>query len=138
MARRAESEEAADLPMPCLHESALLFKALCSPVRLRMLVLLKQGELCGLDLHRALEISDVAAKTQVNYLRRARLVTGYRRGKLLHYRLQSPATRLHRTLINALPRLDDPVVFERDAVRLREVAAHEDSNLHQSRSLEWT
>jgi ArsR family transcriptional regulator len=72
-----------------------LFKALSDPIRLRIIALLRYGEVCVCDIHGALNVPQPTASRHLAYLRRAGLVTTRRTGLWVHYRLAE---------------LDDPVV----------------------------
>ncbi|MEH6578143.1 MAG: metalloregulator ArsR/SmtB family transcription factor [Amphritea sp.] len=71
-----------------MQQSAQLFKALCEPVRIRMLNLLNHNEeICVCDLMTTLEISQSLASRHLAYLRNSGLVSARREGVWMHYRL---------------------------------------------------
>src|ERR1700731_4187413 len=82
-----------------LDGSIELFKAFADPVRLRLLNLLAEGEVCVCHLHEALELPQSTVSRHLAYLRKRGLVAGRREGLWVHYRLAKPANVLHRTLI---------------------------------------
>jgi ArsR family transcriptional regulator len=85
-----------------LDESIELFKAFADPVRLRLLNLLADGEVCVCHLHEALELPQSTVSRHLAYLRKRGLVVGRKDGLWVHYRLAKPGGELHRTLIGCL------------------------------------
>lgn len=69
-----------------------VFRALSDPTRLRILNLLKSGELCVCDLVDLLEVPQPTASRHLAYLRKTGLVLLRRDGHWNHYRL-APAQR---------------------------------------------
>lgn len=70
-----------------LQEAIKLLKGFADPTRLRILSLLRVGEVCVHQLVEALEMSQSAVSHQLRALRRARLVTSTKRGRHVYYRL---------------------------------------------------
>jgi ArsR family transcriptional regulator len=85
-----------------LDVSIELFKAFADPVRLRLLNLLADGEVCVCHLHKALALPQSTASRHLAYLRKRGLVVGRKEGLWVYYRLAKPAGELHRTLIGCL------------------------------------
>jgi ArsR family transcriptional regulator len=85
-----------------LDSSVELFKAFADPVRLRLLNLLADGEVCVCHLHEALDLPQSTVSRHLAYLRRRGLVVGRKDGLWVHYRLARPADALHRHLIGSL------------------------------------
>ena len=85
-----------------LHESVELFKALADPVRLRVLNLLANGEVCVCHLHEALDLPQSTVSRHLAYLRKRGLVVGRKEGLWVHYRLAKPVGSIHRELISCL------------------------------------
>jgi ArsR family transcriptional regulator len=85
-----------------LDESVDLFKALADPVRLRLLNLLADGEVCVCHLHEALDLPQSTVSRHLAYLRKRRLVVGRKEGLWVHYRLAKPSGELHRNLIGTI------------------------------------
>jgi len=85
-----------------LDSTVELFKAFAVPVRLRLLNLLVDGEVCVCHLHEALELPQSTVSRHLAYLRKRGLVVGRKEGLWVHYRLAKPAGELHRTLIAGL------------------------------------
>jgi ArsR family transcriptional regulator, arsenate/arsenite/antimonite-responsive transcriptional repressor len=98
-----------------------LFKAFADPVRLRLLNLLGDGEVCVCHLHEALDLPQSTVSRHLAYLRKRGLVVGRKQGLWVHYRLAKPAGRLHRTLLGGMKAcaLDTPTLAE-DRRRLTE------------------
>ncbi len=85
-----------------LEESVELFKAFADPVRLRLLNLLAEGEVCVCHLHEALGLPQSTVLRHLAYLRKRGLVLGRKQGQWVYYRLAKPAGTLHRGLIHCL------------------------------------
>jgi len=78
------------------------FKAFADPVRLRLMNLLADGEVCVCHLHDALGLPQSTVSRHLAYLRKRGLVLGRKQGLWVHYRLAKPASELHRQLIGCL------------------------------------
>src|SRR3954447_824886 len=63
------------------------YKALADATRLRMLMLLADGEVCVCDIHDTLRLPQPTASRHLAYLRRVGLVEARRAGTWMHYRL---------------------------------------------------
>jgi ArsR family transcriptional regulator len=85
-----------------LESTAELFKAFADPVRLRLLNLIADGEICVCHLHEALDLPQSTVSRHLAYLRRRGLVVGRKEGLWVHYRLAKPSGPLHRRLIDCL------------------------------------
>lgn len=81
---------------------ALLLKAFSDPVRLRLLNLLVDREVCVCDLHEALALPQPTVSRHLAHLRRIGLVVARKDGLWMRYRLAQPATDLHRGLLDCL------------------------------------
>lgn len=69
----------------------LFFSALADKTRLRLLNLLRDGEVCVCFFAGTLETNNPKISRHLAYLKRASLVSGRRDGKWMHYSLQRPA-----------------------------------------------
>lgn len=69
----------------------LFFSALADRTRLRLLNLLRDGEVCVCFFAGALDTNNPKISRHLSYLKRASLVSGRRDGKWMHYSLQIPA-----------------------------------------------
>ena len=85
-----------------LDVSIELFKAFADPVRLRLLNLLAEGEVCVCHLHEALDLPQSTVSRHLAYLRKRGLVVGRKEGLWVHYWQAKPAGDLHRTLVGCL------------------------------------
>ncbi len=87
-------------------------KALGHPARLRMVAMLRGGELCVCQLTSVLRLSGSTVSAHLSDLRRARIVAEEKRGKWVYYRLSDDGSM--RRLINEVFRLltDDPQLRE--------------------------
>jgi ArsR family transcriptional regulator len=72
-------------------DPALFFAALADRTRLRLLNLMRDGEVCVCFFAEALGTNNPKISRHLAYLKRASLVTGRRDGKWMHYRLVTPA-----------------------------------------------
>jgi ArsR family transcriptional regulator len=79
-----------------------LFKAFADPVRLRLLNLLAEGEVCVCHLHEALDLPQSTVSRHLAYLRKRGLVLGRKEGLWVHYRLAKAHGELHRQLVACL------------------------------------
>lgn len=74
-------------PAAVVDEAVTLLKGLADPTRLKILILLSEGEVCVYRLVEALDMSQSAVSHQLRVLRGARLVVGRKEGQHVHYRL---------------------------------------------------
>ncbi len=71
-----------------LSEAEILFRALCDPTRLRIVLLLvAEGELCVCELTHALGLSQPKISRHLASLRESRLLQARRSGQWMHYRI---------------------------------------------------
>jgi ArsR family transcriptional regulator, arsenate/arsenite/antimonite-responsive transcriptional repressor len=115
-------------PAPSLkHLDALtgVYSALSDPTRLRILALLKDGEICVCHIHDSLKVSQPTASRHLAYLRRAGLVAARRSGIWMHYKLVPPQDPIIAAVLGAaLHALSHTEVSARDQKRLQvELAA---------------
>jgi ArsR family transcriptional regulator len=68
---------------------AAVLAALADPVRLRILRLVRQRELCVCELVDALGMPQYKVSRHLGALRKAQIVTARRRGRWMHYRLDA-------------------------------------------------
>lgn len=74
-------------PAPEIDEAVRLAKGFADPTRLRILALLRLGEVCVHQIVTALELEQSAVSHQLSTLRSARLVRFTKRGRHVYYRL---------------------------------------------------
>ena len=75
------------------------FRALADPTRLRILHLLRAGELCVCDLMAALQVPQAKTSRHLAYLRNAGLVTCRKNGLWSYYSLARAIDPSHRKLL---------------------------------------
>lgn len=98
-----------------------MFRAFSDRTRLRLLHLLRGGELCVCDLVAVLRIPQPKASRHLAYLRRAGLVSVRKDGLWSHYRLTPAADAFHARLLDCLAScFSDVPELARDAARLAE------------------
>lgn len=81
---------------------AQFFKALSDETRLRIMVLLTQGELCVCDLMFVLDEPQSKVSRHLAYLKHSGLTNSKRAGVWMHYSLKEPADDLHKAQLNFL------------------------------------
>lgn len=98
----------------------MLFRAVADRTRLRILHLLRSGELCVCHLTAALDVPQPKASRHLAYLRKAGLVVARRQGLWMHYRLAPARSPFHAKLLACLTCCfqDVPEIVQ-DARRLR-------------------
>jgi ArsR family transcriptional regulator len=80
----------------------LMFRAFSDRTRLRILNLLRDGELCVCDIVRVLDLPQPKISRHLAYLRNAKLVRARKEGLWMHYQLAPAATEFHQSLLNCL------------------------------------
>lgn len=96
-----------------------LLKALADPTRLRIVGLLRQGEVCVCHLHESLGISQPKASRHLAYLRGAGVVVGEKRGLWVHYRLAEQPNPAVQALLDAASHcVTHATTAQRDTKRL--------------------
>ncbi|MEK7239186.1 MAG: metalloregulator ArsR/SmtB family transcription factor [Gemmatimonadota bacterium] len=122
---------------PTLSHLVQTHKALAHPARLRILAMLRPGELCACQIGALLEFAPSTVSVHLAILRQAGLVAERKDGRWVHYRLGDKPETL-RLLASLWPRLVvDPVVRSDASVlrQLRKIDVAElcSRNLHLSR-----
>jgi len=79
-----------------------IFRAFADRIRLRILHLLLDGELCVSDIITILEVPQAKASHHLNYLRRAGLVEVRKQGLWCFYKLSPAQTPFHQKLLECL------------------------------------
>ena len=79
-----------------------LFRALGDPTRLRILHLLRGGELCVGDLVAVLRVPQPTTSRHLTALKRVGLVTARKRSYWTFYALAAPRTALHHRVLDCL------------------------------------
>ena len=83
------------IPAPKLkgtRELAIVFRALADETRLRILALLRDGEVCVCHIQGGLKLPQPTISRHLAYLRNAGLVAARREGIWMHYRLSETAS----------------------------------------------
>src|SRR5438045_3748936 len=80
----------------------LLFRAFSDRTRLRILNLLRTGELCVCDIVRVLALPQPKISRHLAYLRKAGLVKARKEGLWMHYQLAPAKDEFHENLMKCL------------------------------------
>lgn len=83
-------------------DAELFFSALADRTRLRLLNLMRGGEVCVCFLADTLQTNDPKISRHLSYLKRADLVTARRDGKWMHYRINVPVHKPAREILSSL------------------------------------
>jgi ArsR family transcriptional regulator, arsenate/arsenite/antimonite-responsive transcriptional repressor len=89
-------------PAPTLRNASALadvYRALADETRLRILALLRDGEVCVCHLQASLRLPQPTISRHLAYLRRAGLVAARRDGVWMHYGLASPASAVVKPIV---------------------------------------
>ncbi len=106
----------------------LFFSALADRTRLRLLNLLRDGEVCVCFFAGALETNNPKISRHLAYLRRASLVLGRRDGKWMHYSLRKPTDKAGVEVFDAtLKMLDADPQMKEDRKRLADFCCAPDA-----------
>ena len=96
-----------------------LFAALADPIRLRLLNLIADSEVCVCIFVQVLRQSQPKISRHLAYLRKAGIVSARREGKWMHYRLVRPADPAEASILDAvLASLKTSVPMQADVARL--------------------
>ena len=100
----------------------LFFAALADRTRLRLLNLMRAGEVCVCFFAETLETNNPKISRHLAYLKRADLVAGRRDGKWMHYRLSEPKNKSAREIFDRIMEmLAEDVQMKNDSKRLGSV-----------------
>ncbi len=80
----------------------VMFRAFSDRTRLRLLNLLCSGETCVCDLVEILAVPQPKVSRHLAYLRRSGLVVARKEGLWMHYKLATPKSDFHKSLLNCL------------------------------------
>lgn len=101
----------------------LMFRAFSDRTRLRILSLLRPGELCVCDIVSVLAVPQPKVSRHLAYLRRAGLVDVRRDGPWMHYALSPAKSPFHAKLLDCLTCcLGDVPELAQDAGRVRRMS----------------
>jgi ArsR family transcriptional regulator len=94
------------------------FAAFSDPTRLRILHLLREGELCVGDLVTILDMPQPTVSRHLAYLRRSQLVETRKSGLWMYYSIAAARSEFHRRLLDCLKAcFADVPELKRDAAR---------------------
>ena len=114
-------------PLPRLKgaaDLATLFRALSDETRLRILALLRDGEVCVCHIQGGLRLPQPTISRHLAYLRKSGLVEARRDGVWMHYRMATPRSPIVAQVLEAaLHALTHAEVTTQDAVRMRKSIA---------------
>jgi len=97
----------------------LLFRAFSDRTRLRILHMLREGELCVCHIVDVLGVPQPKASRHLAYLRKAGLVKARKQGQWSYYQLAPARTAFHQKLLDCLSCcFDDVPELAKDAKRL--------------------
>ena len=104
-----------------MKQYASFFAALADENRLRLLHLMKDGEICVCFLQGTLRTNQPKISRHLAYLRRAGLVDARRDGKWMHYRLRKLPRELQPVLNSALAALVRDPQIQKDVQRAKQI-----------------
>ena len=104
-----------------VRDLTLFYAALSDPTRLRLLSLMRNGEVCVCYLQEVLQTNQPKISRHLAYLKRAGLVEARRDGKWSHYRLKKMNGDLGKILSQTLIGLGHEAQIIKDARRLKQV-----------------
>src|SRR4030042_7052402 len=85
-----------------MEQSVQVFKALSEETRLRIMMLLTQGELCVCDLRFVLDEPQSKVSRHLAYLKLSGLTSSKRAGVWMNYRRKEPADAVHTVQVDFL------------------------------------
>lgn len=101
-------------------DAAAIFRAMADQTRLRILNLLRGGEICVCDLVDVLGVPQPTASRHLAYLRKTGLVQARKDGLWHYYRLTPRQSRFHKKLMDCLDACADVTpVLVKDSERWR-------------------
>lgn len=100
----------------------LFYAALADENRLRLLNLLRSGELCVCHLQGVLRTNQPKISRHLAYLRKAGLVEVRQEGKWSHYRLKRLAVPANKILVETLDGLQTEPRIRKDLQRLKQIS----------------
>lgn len=99
-----------------------MFRAFSDPLRLRILHLLREGELCVCDIVTILQVPQPTVSRHLGYLRRAGLIASHRERYWTFYELVPGRTAFHKKLLECLDTcVVDVPALSVDAKRARSI-----------------
>ena len=80
----------------------VMFRAVCDRTRVRILNVLRNGELCVGDIVQIIQVPQPRASRHLAYLKKAGLVLARREGLWIHYSLAPVRSEFHRKLLDCV------------------------------------
>jgi ArsR family transcriptional regulator len=105
-----------------MRDLVLFFAALADLNRLRLLNLMRDGEICVCHLQGTLQTNQPKISRHLAYLRRSGLVAARRDGKWIHYRLKKLDRNKKKILAETLARLAIEPQVRKDRARVKQIA----------------
>ena len=116
-------------------DAEIFFSALADRTRLRILNLLRDGEVCVCFFAETLGTNNPKVSRHLSYLKRASLVVGRRDGKWMHYSLQKPVDEKAREVFKAtMKMLESDDQMKDDRKRLSDFCCSPDGYIMQGRA----
>jgi ArsR family transcriptional regulator len=110
------------MPKPSTQSVSDKFTAFSDPTRLRILHLLRDGELCVGDLVTIVDLPQPTISRHLAYLRRAKLVETRKSGLWMYYSLAPATSEFHRRLLDCLTAcFADVPELKKDAARAKKL-----------------
>jgi ArsR family transcriptional regulator len=107
-----------------IHRVDQMFRAFSDRTRLRVLHLLREGEMCVADLVTVLRVEQPSASRHLAYLRKAGLVSVRKTGLWKYYSLAPAQTPFHQKLLECLACCFEEVPeIQKDQIRAKKVRA---------------
>ena len=104
-----------------MNDLTLFAKALSDPTRVRVLAVLRQGEVCVCELADAMELSQSTLSNHLQVIRQAGLVTTRKEGKWIYYGLEpSQVSLVEAVFTHHQSTLDADRRLNRDTERLQQ------------------
>jgi len=100
---------------------SLFHAALADENRLRLLCLIRDGEICVCHLQEVLQTNQPKISRHLAYLKRAGLVEARRDGKWMHYRMKKLEPGLERILFETIKNLKREPRINKDSQRLNRI-----------------
>jgi ArsR family transcriptional regulator, arsenate/arsenite/antimonite-responsive transcriptional repressor len=101
---------------------ANFFSALAEPTRLRLLHLMRDGEICVCYLQGILQTNQPKVSRHLAYLKKAGLVRARRQGKWMYYSIVQIEAPLRKILLQTLRRLENEPQTKKDKQRLKQIS----------------
>ncbi len=105
----------------CMRELVSFFSALADPTRLRLVHLMKDGEICVCFLQGVLQTNQPKISRHLAYLRKSAVVEARRDGKWMHYKLKKQSKAEQAILEQTIAHFATDPQARKDIKRLSEI-----------------